>query len=52
MYLVGITFLVDCSQWEEIVLSEEHNQFYWKTKEEILEGDFPDWLKGEVQESR
>lgn len=32
----------------EIKLSFEHTKYMWKTKEEILTGEFPDRLKNEV----
>lgn len=46
--LVGITFLVKCENVTKIVLSNEHTDFFWKNKEEILIGEFPEWLKKEI----
>ncbi len=48
LHLVGITFLVKCGEIREIKLSDEHTNYFWKSKEEILEGEFPKWLKEEV----
>ena len=31
-----------------IELSDEHTDYFWKSKEEILSGDFPKWLKEEI----
>ena len=49
LHLVGITFVVKCEEGGEIVLSNEHTNYFWKSKEEILEGNFPKWLKEEVE---
>ncbi|MCX6822409.1 MAG: NUDIX domain-containing protein [candidate division SR1 bacterium] len=49
LHLVGITFLATCSDYEHITLSHEHTGFQRRTKEEILNGDFPAWLKEEFQ---
>jgi 8-oxo-dGTP diphosphatase len=48
LHLVGITFLAKYLGWE-IKLSFEHTQYFRKTKEEILTGDFPKWLQEEVK---
>ena len=37
-----------CEEIREIELSDEHTNYFWKSKEEILHGDFPKWLKEEV----
>lgn len=46
-HLVGITFLATYLGGE-IQLNFEHTNYMRKTKEEILNGDFPWWLKEEV----
>jgi len=51
MYLVWITYVVKCQNTNNIKLSEEHTWYFWKNKNEILDGDFPDWLKEEVKAS-
>ena len=48
LHLVGITFLVKCEEVDGIQLSGEHTHYFWKSREEILNGDFPEWLKEEV----
>ncbi len=47
LHFVGISFLVSCEDWQNVVLSNEHTGYRWKTKEEILSWDFPAWLKKE-----
>lgn len=47
VHLVGITFLAKYTGGE-IVLSFEHTNFMRKNKKEILDGNFPTWLKDEV----
>ncbi|HBP01116.1 MAG: NUDIX hydrolase [Candidatus Moranbacteria bacterium GW2011_GWE1_49_15] len=42
--LVGITFLVDYKSGE-VKLSWEHSAFKWLSFDEILNGDFPEWIK-------
>lgn len=49
LHLVWITFLVTCSDWENITLSHEHIGFQRKAKEEILHSNFPSWLKEEFK---
>lgn len=46
LHLVGITFIADLIGGV-INLSGEHDSYKWVTKEEILEGDYPKWLKKE-----
>ncbi len=48
LHLVGITFIVKYIWWE-IVLSHEHSKYFWKTKQEILDWNFPTRLKQEIQ---
>lgn len=48
LHLVGITFLAKYIWWD-IVLSFEHTNFLRKTKKEILDWEFPSWLKEEIQ---
>ncbi len=49
LHLVGMTYIVKCEHPEHIQLSDEHTWYYWKTKEEILNWEFPVWLKEEVK---
>ncbi len=49
LHLVGITFLAELVGGE-IKLSGEHNSFVWVSKEEVLAGDYPDWLKEEFRQ--
>jgi 8-oxo-dGTP diphosphatase len=49
LHLVWITFLVYCEHAEHIVLSHEHNWFRRMTKEEILNGNFPNRIKEEFR---
>jgi 8-oxo-dGTP diphosphatase len=46
LHLVGITFLATYVEGS-INLSNEHNSYRWVTKEEILEGEYPNWIKKE-----
>lgn len=46
LHLVGITFLATYVEGS-INLSDEHNSYRWVTKEEILDGDYPKWIKKE-----
>ena len=48
LHLVWITYIVTCADISPIRLSEEHTGYFWKTKEEILSGNYPQWLKEEV----
>lgn len=48
LHLVGITFVVDLIGGE-ISLSGEHDAYKWMTKDEILVGDFPGWIKKEFE---
>jgi 8-oxo-dGTP pyrophosphatase MutT (NUDIX family) len=47
-HLIGITYLVHCEDTSTIQLSDEHSNFYRKTKEELSQGEFPKWLKEEI----
>lgn len=49
MHLVGITFLTFCEDRKDIHLSNEHNWYRRKTKEEILNWNFPARLKEEFK---
>jgi 8-oxo-dGTP diphosphatase len=49
LHLVGITFLADVAGGT-ISLSGEHNSYRWMTKAEILEGEYPKWIKREFIE--
>jgi len=46
LHLVGVTFLTDYVAGE-VALSGEHDDFGWLTREEVLSGDYPEWLKQE-----
>ena len=48
LHLVGVSFLVSCEDTEDLQLSDEHTHYFWKTKEELLNGDYPHWLKAEI----
>lgn len=48
LHLIGITFTADLISGE-ISLSGEHNVYRWMTKEEILAGDYPGWIKKEFE---
>jgi len=47
MHLTWTTFLTYCKNRNNITLSHEHNWFRRKTKNEILDWDFPSRLKDE-----
>lgn len=49
LHLVWTTFLVYCENFQNINLSNEHNWFRRKTKDEILDWDFPSRLKEEFR---
>ena len=49
LHLVGITFIANLIGGV-INLSGEHDSYKWVAKEEILEGDYPKWLKKEFAE--
>lgn len=50
LHLVGITYLANMqNNQDNIILSWEHDNYFWKTKEEILDWDFPNWLKEEIK---
>ena len=49
LHLVGITFLADFIRGT-ISLSGEHDTYRWMTKAEVLEGDYPKWIKKEFAE--
>ncbi|MDR2191066.1 MAG: hypothetical protein LBP53_08115 [Candidatus Peribacteria bacterium] len=46
--MVGITFLATTEKIEALQLGDEHTDFFWKSKEDILQGEFPEWLKEEI----
>ncbi len=46
--LVGITFYCRYVGGEE-KLSEEHTDFRWILPEDILNGEYPEWLKKEIK---
>jgi len=48
LHLVWITFLTKYIWWE-ISLSNEHSNCFWKSKDEILNWNFPDRLKNEIK---
>lgn len=49
LHFVGISFLVVCDGVQQVKLSDEHTGYRRKTKEEILDGEFPEWIKKEFQ---
>ncbi len=49
IHLTWTTFLTFCQNRENIKLSNEHNWFRWKTKDEIINWDFPLRLKDEFK---
>lgn len=51
LHLVWITYVAKCEDISLLRLSEEHTGYYRKTKEEILAGEYPKWLKEEVSRS-
>ena len=46
LHLVGVTFVAELIGGV-INLSGEHNTYFWMTKEEVLNGDYPKWIKKE-----
>ena len=46
-HLVGVTYLADYVSGE-VQLSFEHSAYTWKTLEEIMDGNFPQWIKKDV----
>lgn len=46
LHLIGVTFIAQ-EKGGEIVLSGEHDMFRWMTKEEIMNGEYPKWIKKE-----
>lgn len=48
LHLVGITFLAKYISGE-FRLSGEHTKYGWADKEEILMGDYPNWIKEEFK---
>lgn len=46
LHLIGITFLAEYVGGE-INLSGEHTHYKWVSKDEILKGEYPKWLKKE-----
>ncbi len=51
LHLVGITFLAKYISGE-IKLSGEHNKFAWVSQDEILNGNYSDWIKEEFKNVR
>lgn len=49
LHLVGITFTASLTSGE-VSLSSEHDAYRWMTKKEILDGDYPDWIREEFRE--
>lgn len=49
LHLAGITFLANYLGGE-VGLSGEHTRYQWVTKEEVLNGDYPKWIKNEFKE--
>ena len=45
--LVGVTFCCNYAGGEEI-LSDEHDSFIWVDAQEIIDGEYPSWLKKEI----
>lgn len=50
LHLVWITFLVYCENSQNINLSQEHNWFRRKTKDEVLNSNVPSRLKEEFRD--
>ena len=48
--LVGVTFLCEYKSGE-VKLSDEHDKVLWIDPEEVLNGDYPSWLKKEIKEA-
>ncbi len=48
LHLVWITFLCLCNDIENLKLSWEHTWYYWLSKDEIINWEYPDWLKTEI----
>ncbi len=48
LHLIGITFTAELVGGN-IKLSGEHDAYKWMTKDEILEGDYPKWIKKEFE---
>ena len=48
LHLIGITFIADLIGGD-ISLSGEHDTYRWMTKEEILVGEYPGWIKKEFE---
>lgn len=49
MHLIGMTYVARCENADLIQLSDEHSDYFWKSKDEILKWDFPEWLKEEIK---
>ena len=49
LHLVGITFAVNLAEENDVKLSFEHNEFRWIKADEILNKDFPSWIKEEIE---
>jgi 8-oxo-dGTP diphosphatase len=49
LHLVGLTFLANYIGGN-IKLSQEHINFQWVSKKDILDGEYPEWIKKEFKE--
>jgi 8-oxo-dGTP diphosphatase len=49
LHLVGLTFLANYVSGD-IKLSQEHINFQWISKKNILDGEYPEWIKKEFKE--
>ena len=49
LHLVGLTFLANYVSGD-IKLSQEHINFQWISKKDILNGEYPEWIKKEFKE--
>jgi 8-oxo-dGTP diphosphatase len=49
LHLLGITFAADLVGGD-IKLSGEHDAYRWMAKEDIINGDYPKWIKKEFSE--
>lgn len=49
LHLVGITFLANYLSGE-IKLSGEHNKYKWLSKNQIINSNYPEWIKKEFKD--
>lgn len=47
LHLVGLTFLANYVSGD-IKLSQEHINFQWISKKNILDGEYPEWIKKRI----